>query len=48
MVVDASSQREARAVATQLLQRSTEGAPEAVGDPIAEAPHIRSVRKLGG
>jgi len=48
MVVDASSQREARAVATQLLQRSTEGDPEAVGDPIAEAPHIRSVRKLGG
>ena len=48
MVVDASSEREARALAAQVLQRTTETDPEAVGDPVAEAPCIRSVRKLGG
>lgn len=48
MVVDAPSEREARALATQALQSTIETGPEAVGDPVAEAPCIRSVRKLGG
>ncbi|WP_308364312.1 MULTISPECIES: hypothetical protein [unclassified Microbulbifer] len=47
MVVEANSEREARALATQLLQRSPAGGPESVGDPIAQLPRIRSARKLG-
>ncbi|WGL16199.1 hypothetical protein PVT68_15675 [Microbulbifer bruguierae] len=47
MVVDTYSKREARALATQTLQGTTETAPEAVGNPVAEAPCIRRVRKLG-
>ena len=48
MVVDAHSEREARALATQALQSTGDTDPAAVGDPVAGAPCIRSVRKLGG
>lgn len=47
MVVDARSEQEARKLAQQLLQRATGTDPEAVGDPVAEPPRIRSARKLG-
>ena len=48
LVVQASSKREARATAARLIQRDFSETPEAIGDPIMEAPHIRSVKKLGG
>ncbi|WP_299579510.1 hypothetical protein [uncultured Microbulbifer sp.] len=47
MVVDAQSTREARALASQALQSTADTNPEAVGDPVAGASRIRSIRKLG-
>lgn len=47
MVVDARSEREARKLAQRLLQRPAVTDPEAVGDPVAAPPRIRSARKLG-
>ena len=47
IVIDAHSEREARAMATQALQSTIETEPEAVRDPVAEPPCIRRVRRLG-
>ncbi|MGL6159944.1 hypothetical protein [Microbulbifer sp.] len=47
MLVKANSEAEALAIAARRLNDELTATPEAVGDPTAEPPRIRSARKLG-
>lgn len=47
MIVEARSEAEALEVAARRLLGELSEFPEAMGDPTAEPPRIRSARKLG-